>query len=241
MIFGIDIDIANLIVQAFIGLVTLVALIVAFWQGSQSKRNREDDIKRYQPSRISAWYEGGRNRTGQPEDNRFVWQFVVLRNESESPVYDAIVTCVGISGAGPSFKGEDNRPVFPNRVCVGTLPPGAWYIWLPTEGHGMGVRTAPRNGFHRRKRNIVGSARQRKARGDSYGAGLVLQAVPPLALARMRKADRVAPWHRRFKHWVFRTETRPSPAVPDNGKVRNTRVYGAGSRGRLRPIFPMHP
>lgn len=147
MIFGIDIDIANLIVQAFIGLVTLVALIVAFWQGSQSKRNREDDIKRYQPSRISAWYEGGRNRTGQPEDNRFVWQFVVLRNESESPVYDAIVTCVGISGAGPSFKGEDNRPVFSNRVCVGTLPPGAWYIWLPTEGHGMGVRTAPETAF----------------------------------------------------------------------------------------------
>lgn len=144
MIFGIDIDIANLIVQAFIGLVTLVALIVAFWQGSQSKRNREDDIKRYQPSRISAWYEGGRNRTGQPEDNRFVWQFVVLRNESESPVYDAIVTCVGISGAGPSFKGEDNRPVFPNRVCVGTLPPGAWYIWLPTEGHGMGVARRPK-------------------------------------------------------------------------------------------------
>ena len=101
MIFGIDIDIANLIVQAFIGLVTLVALIVAFWQGSQSKRNREDDIKRYQPSRISAWYEGDRNRTDQPEDNRFVWQFVVLRNESESPVYDVIVTCVGISGAGP--------------------------------------------------------------------------------------------------------------------------------------------
>lgn len=113
MIFGIDIDIANLIVQAFIGLVTLVALIVAFWQGSQSKRNREDDIKRYQPSRISAWYEGGRNRTGQPEDNRFVWQFVVLRNESESPVYDAIVTCVGISGAGPLSKERTTAPFFP--------------------------------------------------------------------------------------------------------------------------------
>lgn len=71
----------------------------------------------------------------------------MLRNESESPVYDVIVTCVGISGAGPSFKGEDNRPVFPNRVCVGMLPPGAWYIWLPTEGHGMGVRTAPETAF----------------------------------------------------------------------------------------------
>lgn len=123
MPFDIDIDIANLIVQAFIGLVTLGALIAALWQSNQSKKNREDDIKRHQPSRISAWYEGGRNRTGQPEDNRFVWQFVVLRNESESPVYDVIVT------------------------CVGTLPPGAWCIWLPTEGHGMGVRTAPETAF----------------------------------------------------------------------------------------------
>ena len=147
MPFDIDIDIANLIVQAFIGLVTLGALIAALWQSNQSKKNREDDIKRHQPSRISAWYEGDRNRTDQPEDNRFVWQFVVLRNESESPVYDVIVTCVGISGAGPSFKGEDNRPAYPNRVCAGMLPPGAWCIWLPTEGHGMGVRTAPETAF----------------------------------------------------------------------------------------------
>lgn len=147
MIFGFDIDTANLIIQAFIGAATLGTLIAAFCQNNQTKRDREDDIKRHQPSRISAWYEEGRIRTDQPEDNRFVWQFVVLRNESESPVYDAIVTCVGISGAGPSFKGEDNRPVFPNRVCVGTLPPGAWYIWLPTEGHGMGVRTAPETAF----------------------------------------------------------------------------------------------
>lgn len=102
MIFGIDIDIANLIVQAFIGFFTLGTMIAALRQSSQNKRNREDDIKRYQPSRISAWYEGGRNRTDQPKDNRFVWQLVVLRNESESPVYDVIVTCVGISGAGPS-------------------------------------------------------------------------------------------------------------------------------------------
>lgn len=147
MTFDNKIDIANLIVQAFIGFFTLGTLIAALRQSSQNKRNREDDIKRYQPSRISAWYEGGRNRTDQPKDNRFVWQLVVLRNESESPVYDVIVTCVGISGAGPSFKGEDNRPAFPDRVCVGTLPPGAWYTWLPTEGHGMGVRMAPETAF----------------------------------------------------------------------------------------------
>lgn len=147
MPLDIKIDIANLIVQALIGFFTLGALIAAFCQINQTKRNREDDIKRHQPSRISAWYEGGRNRTDQPEGNRFVWRFVVLRNESESPVYDVIVTCVGISGAGPSFKGEDNRPTFPDRICVGTLPPGAWYIWLPTQGSGMGVRTAPETAF----------------------------------------------------------------------------------------------
>ena len=113
MIFGIDIDTANLIVQAFIGAATLGTLIAAFCQNNQTKRNREDDIKRHQPSRISAWYEEGRNRIDQPDDNRFFWQFVVLRNESESPVYDAIVTCVGISGAGPSFKGETTVPLFP--------------------------------------------------------------------------------------------------------------------------------
>lgn len=98
-----------------------------------------------------------------------------------------------------------------------------------------------RNGFHRRKRNFVGSARQRKSRGDPYGADLVLQAAPPLDLVRMQEADRVAPWHRRFKHWVFRTETRTFPAVPDNGKVRIIRVCGAGTRERLRPYFSIHP
>lgn len=67
-----------------------------------------------------------------------------------------------------------------------------------------------RNGFHRRKRNFVGSAGQRKARGDPYGANLVLQTAPPLDLARMQEADRVALWHCCFKHWVFRTETRTS-------------------------------
>lgn len=58
MTFDNKIDIANLIVQAFIGIVTFVTLLVALSQSNQSKRNREDDIKRYQSSRISAWYEG---------------------------------------------------------------------------------------------------------------------------------------------------------------------------------------
>lgn len=71
----------------------------------------------------------------------------VLRNMSDAPVYNVIVTCVGISGAGPNAKGEDNGHDYPCRACVGILPPGTWYAWLPTSGSGMHVRTAPEAAF----------------------------------------------------------------------------------------------
>lgn len=71
----------------------------------------------------------------------------MLHNESKAPVYNVIVTCVGISGAGPVRNGEENQPDFLCRTCVGTLPPGSWYIWLPTEGSGMHVKTAPEVAF----------------------------------------------------------------------------------------------
>jgi hypothetical protein len=32
----------------------------------------------------------------------------VLRNMSDAPVYNMIVTCVGMSGAGPNAKGKGN-------------------------------------------------------------------------------------------------------------------------------------
>lgn len=144
---AIDIDIANLIVQAVIGAATVGTLIVALCQISQNKKERKADIEQHQAALISVWYEKDQGRNDQPKNNRFVWQLVALRNESESPVYDMIVTCVGISGAGPLSKGEENRPDFPCRICVGTLPPGLWYTWLPTEGSGMHVRTAPEAAF----------------------------------------------------------------------------------------------
>ena len=72
---------------------------------------------------------------------------VVLRNMSDAPVYNVIIACVGISGAGPNAKGEDNGHDYPCRACVGILPPGTWYAWLPTNGPGMHVRTAPEAAF----------------------------------------------------------------------------------------------
>lgn len=71
----------------------------------------------------------------------------VLRNMSDAPVYNVIITCVGISGAGPNAEGEDNGHDYPCRACVGTLPPGTRYAWPPTNGPGMHVRTAPEAAF----------------------------------------------------------------------------------------------
>lgn len=109
------VDIANLVIQTLIGIATFAAVCISLWQVRYEKRLREEESKRQQAIRVSLWYEGGRNRTDCPKDDRFVWKSVVLRNESESPVYDVIVTCVGISGAGPERKGENSKADFPCR------------------------------------------------------------------------------------------------------------------------------
>ena len=84
-----------------------------------------------------------------------------------------------------------------------------------------------RNGFHRRKWDFMGSARQRMARGDLYGAGIVLQSAPPLDLVRMQEADRVA-YGAEGGAWP------PNPSkhistVPSTGKMPPP---GPGPRGR---------
>lgn len=106
----------------------------------------EERTEGRQAERVSAWFEEGPDR-GRPQSNNFVWQYVVLRNASESPVYNVVVTCVGLQGAGPLPKGEDNRGAYPCRCFVAALPPGLWGVWLPTYGQGMSVVLAPEVAF----------------------------------------------------------------------------------------------
>lgn len=140
-------DIVNVIIQGIVGVATVAAVIVALYETHLNKKSRKEDIKRHQPIRISSWYEAAPNECARPNDKRFVWRSVALRNESEAPVYNVIVTCVGFQGAGPPRKGEENRSDYPCRTCVGTLPPGFWFAWLPTRGSGMHVVTATEIAF----------------------------------------------------------------------------------------------
>ena len=133
-------------------------------QISQNKKSREEDIKRYRPTRISAWCEDGRDIADYPTDNGFAWVMVMLRNKSESPVYDIVVTCVGISGAGSASRGEDSNSDYPCRVCIQTLPPGLWSTWLSTEGCGMHTYTALEIAFT----DANGTSWVRRGNGEYY-------------------------------------------------------------------------
>lgn len=115
-------------------------------QAHQEGLSRQPDAGRHQAEGISAWFEEGPEK-GRPQNNSFAWQYVVLRNNSSAPVYNVIVTCVSLQGAGPATKGEDNGGEYPCRCFVAELPPGTWGVWLPTYGLGMGVVLAPEVAF----------------------------------------------------------------------------------------------
>ncbi len=140
-------DIADLTIQAIAALATVLAVCVALYDSRQAKRMHDEDLKRSQATKVSCWFEEAESCEQTPQDNRYVWKNVVLQNGSNAPVYNVIVTCVGVQGAGPSAKGEENGLDYPYRRCIGTLPPGRWRQWLPTGGGGMHVVLAPEVAF----------------------------------------------------------------------------------------------
>ena len=117
---------------------TAAAVIVSLWQIYLEKRRRNDEIRRSQAEKVSSWFQDGAE-SSRPKDESFVWQYVALRNESNAPVYNVIITCVGIQGAGPAERGEENGCDYNCRSLVSILPPGEWGVWLPTHGQGMNI------------------------------------------------------------------------------------------------------
>ena len=72
----------------------------------------------------------------------------VLRNMSDAPVYNVIVTCVGISGAGPNAKGEDNGHDYPYRACAGIPPSRNVVCMVSNEWTGHACTNSARGSFH---------------------------------------------------------------------------------------------
>lgn len=117
---------------------TAAAVTVSLGQIFVEKRARAAEFKRSQAERVSSWLQDG-VEDSRPVDDKLMWQYVALQNESDAPVYNVVVTCIGIQGAGPASRGEENVGDYPCRSFVDVLPPGEWGTWLPTHGRGMSI------------------------------------------------------------------------------------------------------
>ena len=60
---------------------------------------------------------------------------VTLRNDSNLPVYNVVVSSGAYQGAAPEMLRGDI-----NCTAVGTLPPGTFSVLTPYPGEGMGIR-----------------------------------------------------------------------------------------------------
>lgn len=131
------IEIIDLVVTGISGVAAVAAVIVSLRQVGQEKLARAEKLRRSQAESVSCWFEDG------PEgprslDDKHVWQYVVLRNESESPVYDAIVACVGLRGGGPRCKGRGmcgglSIPASTGRASTGRVGSVASDFWFGNE------------------------------------------------------------------------------------------------------------
>lgn len=117
---------------------TALAVIVSLVQIYLEKRRRAEDLRRGQAERVSSWLQSGAE-SPRPKNENFVWRYVALQNASSAPVYNVVVTCVGIQGTGPASRGEENSGDWPLRRFINVLPPGEWGVWLPTYGKGMNI------------------------------------------------------------------------------------------------------
>lgn len=113
------------------------AVFVALWQIHVERRERqkverraEEEQKRRQATKVSAWI------TKAYDDP--MW--IAVRNSSDEPVYEVIVSLVSVQGAGPPRDAHDTEPDFRYRAFLSVVPPGRFYASMPYGGHGMSMR-----------------------------------------------------------------------------------------------------
>ncbi|VYU11624.1 Uncharacterised protein [Collinsella aerofaciens] len=118
-------------IQAFCAAVTLCLTIYVVWRDTRHMNTDDKRLKTAeklaQPSSIAAWLE--RDPTG---DAR-----IVIRNDSDLPVYEVVATIVVTHGAG-CCKGEDLESPYQYRKILDLIPPGLHSVSIDMGGfYGM--------------------------------------------------------------------------------------------------------
>ncbi|MFQ9230643.1 MAG: hypothetical protein ACLR3M_04660 [Collinsella sp.] len=118
-------------VQALFTIASFCLTIFVAWRDTEHM-NQEDERqemaeKLAQPSSIAAWLE--REPTGET--------CIVIRNDSDLPVYEVVATIVVTHGAG-CCKGEDLEPSYQYRKILDLIPPGLHSVAIDMGGfYGM--------------------------------------------------------------------------------------------------------
>lgn len=118
-------------VQVFCAIVSLCLTVYVVWRDT-SHMNKEDERQKTaeklaQPSSIAAWLE--RELTGETS--------IVIRNDSDLPVFEVVATIVVTKGAG-CCKGEDLGPSYQYRKKLDLIPPGLHSVAIDMGGfYGM--------------------------------------------------------------------------------------------------------
>ncbi|MCM3361245.1 hypothetical protein [Niallia sp. MER TA 168] len=109
---------------------TIATLFFAFYQLHSERKITNENEKRSQAKKISVWIDS---------ENRRAEMLYSIQNASDLPVYQAVITLVGIQGAGPPRNGEEVDWEYPYRKMLATIPPGKFYSVSESGGKGMHI------------------------------------------------------------------------------------------------------
>lgn len=141
---------------------TFIAVVIALYQIHDQKKQIAKEEEMSQAKCIAAWFDDSypirtAMRSGSQAD-----RCTMLQNASSTPVYEGVVTCVGMYGTGPHHCGDRIDSDHRHQASIVTLPPGQWWIPLPTGGGAMGVQTAVEIAF----KDAKGVSRIRRGTGQ---------------------------------------------------------------------------
>jgi hypothetical protein len=168
---------------------TVAAVWVALWQIVSEKKERLGREVREQAERISAWYAGRAERIPGSGTR------IELLNNSNEPVYEVIVGIAFIQGAAP-HSGEEWMKVERGLImggfgrALGTLPPGQWFVTVPSHSGVMQGRLGAEIAFTDRSgshwvRRATGKLEQLRTNAiDHYGVSRPVDYQTPEPLTR---------------------------------------------------------
>ena len=116
------------VICAFVTLCLTVYVVLRDTRHMNEQDERQEMAEKLaQPSSIAAWLE--RDPTGET--------FIVIRNDSDLPVYEVVATIVVTNGAG-CCKGEDLESSYQYRKILDLIPPGFHSVAIDMGGfYGM--------------------------------------------------------------------------------------------------------